>query len=149
VTAGRGGLHGEVGHTCFQISKGHAAVVVHVSERTPHLRGGGGGGGGEGSTSSLQGSPDCLACVHCTLYKRALGICESCCERMCAARDKGAMCMVEGRAGALDSAGVDDRVSVRDEVVMHRDARRIPHPSLACANHPWSHIHTRSAGMKG
>ena len=58
---------------------------------------------------------------------------------MCAARDKGAMCMAEGRAGALDSAGVDDRVSVRDEVATHRDARHVtshPLPSLACANHP-------------
>ena len=44
MTAGKGGLHGEVGHTCFQTSKGHAVVMVHVSERIAHSRGGGSGG---------------------------------------------------------------------------------------------------------
>ena len=66
---------------------------------------------------------------------------------MCAPRDKGAMCMTEGRVGALDSAGVDDRESVRDEVAKQRKARHPP--PLACANQPWSYMHMRSAGMKG
>jgi hypothetical protein len=46
VTAGRGGLHDEVGHTCFQTSNLHAADMVHVSECIIHPWGGGSGGMG-------------------------------------------------------------------------------------------------------
>jgi hypothetical protein len=48
-----------------------------------------------------------------------------CCESVCAARDKGAMCMAKRRVSTLDSAGVDVRESVRDEV-----AARAPSPDL-------------------
>ena len=57
---------------------------------------------------------------------------------MCAARDKGAMSMAEGSVGVLDSAGVDDRESVRDEVAKQRKARHPPpsrvqtNPGLTC-----------------
>jgi hypothetical protein len=57
------------------------------------------------------------------------------------------MSMAEGSVGVLDSAGVDDRESVRDEVAKQRKARHPP--PLACANQPWSYMHMRSAGMKG
>ena len=96
MTAGRGGLHGEVGHTYFQTSKVHAAVMVCVSECIAHSRGGGSGGRWrKGFEKPLWGRKNCLACVHCTLCKRAFGIYESCCDSMCAARDKGAMCMAK------------------------------------------------------
>ena len=49
----------------------------------------------EGFEKPLWGRKNCLACVHCTLCKRAFGIYESCCDSMCAARDKGAMCMAK------------------------------------------------------
>ena len=54
---------------------------------------------------------------------------------MCAARDKGAMSMAEGSVGVLDSAGVDDRESVRDEVAKQRKAppsRVQTNPGLTC-----------------
>ena len=125
----------------------------------PHIRGVEevqGGGGGVTVESARQAvcrreRAACHACIALCASERALGMSECCCESMCAARDKGAMCTAKRRAGALDSsaacAGVGDRVSLRDEVATHGDARRIPpSPSLACANHPDPTAH---AGMKG
>ncbi len=86
----RGGLHGEVGHICFQTSNLHAAVIVHVIERIPHSRGGGSAGRWrKGFEKPLWGRKNCLACTLWSLCERALGICESCCESMCVARNKG------------------------------------------------------------
>ena len=150
MTAGRGWLYGEVGHTCFQTSNLRAVVVVRVSECILHPKcAGSGGRWREGFEKPLWGRKNCLACVHCTLRKRALGICECCCESMCAARDTGAMCVAKRRAGALDSAGVDDRVSVRDEVATHRDERHVPPPSRVQTTENYTGLTcTRGTGMK-